>query len=128
MIVEMIPTEVTEARALMQWITLQKSIRDYFIHIPNEGKRDTKTGYNLKLCGLKPGVSDYFLALPKHGKHGLWIELKRRKNSRLTTDQAVWLDRMRSLNYEAVAAFGWEEARDAILQYMDNNNKTSDAA
>lgn len=112
------PTEVEEACALVQWVNLQPNIRDFFIHIPNEGPRTMRFGRILKLMGLKRGVSDYLLALPVSPFHGLWLELKRRQIGIVNAEQKAWVERMQGVGYAAAIVYGWEEAKDAIEQYL----------
>ena len=49
--------------------------------IPNGGKRHIHTAVVLKQTGVKSGVPDIFLPV-RRGKHGLFIEMKRKKVER----------------------------------------------
>ena len=120
MLSPIVPTEYQEHLSLMQWIRYRKDIEPYFIHIPNEGKRDPKTGNILKAMGLKKGVSDFFLAYPVYPYAGLWIELKRLEKSVISEEQQDWIDKMRRMHYQAHFAYGWEEAKAIIEGYLDN--------
>ena len=83
-----------------------------------------------KAMGVKPGVSDLFLpvmrvfeseignGLVKHEVNGgLWIEMKA-EGGRESEDQIKWLNMMRRGGYEARVCFGWEEAIEAIKEYL----------
>lgn len=113
-----VASEYKEAMALIEWCSYMPLVRDLIIHIPNEGKRTPLQGLYLKRIGLRPGVSDFFLPLPISPYHGLWIELKRTSGGRITPHQAIWIERMKSLDYKAEIAYGWIAARDKILGYL----------
>lgn len=127
-IAELIPTEQQEHLALMNWVKTQPQIRDVIIHIPNEGKREVRFGNKLKRMGMRAGVSDFFLPIPTSLHHGLWLELKRKKGSRESDEQKAWVHKMRALDYCAVFAYGWENARDLILMYLSAKPVTPSAA
>lgn len=112
----------------MNWIRTQPLLRDVVIHIPNEGRRDVKYGNKLKRMGLRAGVSDFFIPIPTKSHHGLWIELKRRKGSRESDEQKSWIHKMRSLDYAACFAYGWEDAREIILLYLKDQGSLPPAA
>lgn len=116
----LLPSESQEAASLMQWAALHPICKKYLIHIPNEGLRSVVTGYRLKREGLKKGVSDYFLAYPSNDKGGLWIELKRRQKSRLTPFQSNFIIDMKDVGYGAFVAYGWEDAKNIIENYLNN--------
>lgn len=115
-----IPTEHQEHFALMSWVRTQPRIHDVLIHIPNEGKRDPRLGNKLKRMGMRAGVFDFFIPIPTSLYHGLWIELKRRKGSKISKEQMEWSHKMKSLQYCACFAYGWEEARELILLYLSS--------
>lgn len=112
-------TEHHEHIALIDWVNLQPSIRDIFIHIPNERRCTPREGWILKRKGVKAGVSDFLLPMPNKAEthHGLWLELKSVKGS-LTEMQYRWLILMRDQNYKAEVAHGFEEAKNIILEYI----------
>lgn len=115
---EEIPKEDQEQIWLMDWIATQPKIRNYILHIPNQ--RMCTPGYRRKLgrMGVKAGVSDLFLALPTTQYHGLWLEMKRRKNSKPSREQILWCNLMRDLGYQAEIAYGWEHAKNIIQSYL----------
>ena len=65
-------------------------------------------------------MPDIFLPAPRGGYAGLFIEMKRRKNGRVSIDQATWLKALEKQGYKAIVAHGWEEARDEIEGYLKN--------
>jgi len=98
--------------------------------IPNGGARDKITASKLKAEGVKAGVPDIFLPVPMHrytdsrlNAAGLFIELKRPKAIGITKgstqeNQDDWIDKLREQGYKVVVAYGWLEAKSAILEYL----------
>ncbi len=130
-------TEHGEQAALFQWAAL--NIKEYpqlkwLYAVPN-GFFST-AGQKAKMIaeGLRDGVPD--VALPvikwivvenvvKIEWPGLYIEMKieKRRNQKdggCSEDQLEWLDYLNSVGYKAVVCYGWEEARDRILEYLNN--------
>lgn len=121
MTVKVVPTEHQEQVALFEWAAwMEKQIPElHLMHaIPNGGKRDIRTAARLKDEGVKPGVPDICLPVPRGGKHGLYIELKRRKGGRVTSDQLQWLDDLIHQGYKCCVCRGCDEAKNEILAYM----------
>lgn len=110
-------TERQEARALMQWASMHPICKYYLLHVPNGGSRNPIEAHNLRLEGVRAGVSDYLLAYPRGGYSGLWIELKR-QGGRATRAQKEWLERMEGVGYRAQVAYGWDEAKSIIEDYL----------
>ena len=92
--------------------------RRYMFAIPNGGHRGKKEAAILKHQGVKRGVSDIFFAYPLGGYHGLFIELKQNIKSNRSPEQSHWLEEMTYLRYQASYAYGWEQARDILLEYL----------
>ena len=117
----LVPTEGEEQEALFEWAETMEymypELRALY-HITNEGKRSKSTGARLKREGLREGVSDICLPV-KRGSYGsLYIELKRRKGSRVSDEQRDWIDLMWELGNAAYVCYGWEEARERIEGYL----------
>ena len=126
--------EDTHQVALIRWSKSQKlpvlgyiefdsMVIDYLYAIPNGGRRNLREAIRLKAQGVKSGVSDLHLALPMYGKCGLWIEMKKpivkgQAKPSVSPLQKQWLTRMDKAGYVAVVCFGWEEAKEAILDYI----------
>lgn len=133
--------EDTHQAALVRWsksqklpaldyVELDSKVIDYLYAIPNGGKRNLREAVRLKAQGVKSGVSDLHLALPMFGKCGLWIEMKKpivkgQAKPSVSLSQRQWLKRMEKAGYVAVACFGWEEAKEAILDYIFNVNEAA---
>jgi hypothetical protein len=116
-----IPTEAEEQKALFEWAAY--NIKRYpelelLIHIPNEGKRSWRAGHELKLQGMKAGAPDILLPVPSRHHTALWIELKRRKGGRISEAQKHMMFALKKYGNMAVVCYGWEQARDVILNYL----------
>lgn len=112
-------TEEEHQIRLIQWSKTRPDVEPFLFHPANGGHRSIRTAVRLKASGVKPGVSDLMLAYPAHGYHGLWIELKRIGKSSISKEQKDWVNRMISVGYAAFFCFGWEDARDTILNYLN---------
>lgn len=117
-----IPTEAQEQTALFQWAAMmQGRIPELaLLHsVPNGGSRHPIEAVHLKQQGVKAGIPDIFLPCARGGWHGLYIEMKRRKGGRVSIEQKKMMIALREQGYRVVVALGWEEARDAIMKYME---------
>lgn len=91
----------------------------WLFHIPNGGSRHIAEASKLKAMGVKSGVPDTFLPIGRNGFKGLWIELKKPKKGIVSNDQDKWLAFLAEQGYATRVCFGWEEARNALLQYLN---------
>lgn len=106
--------------ALFVWAQQSKILElKWMFAIPNGGQRNAIIGSQLKASGTKAGVPDIFLPIPRNGFKGLWIELKRPKKGIVSAEQHEWLEYLGSQGYANHVCFGWEEARDCLLQYLN---------
>lgn len=118
----LLPTESEEQISLLKWAKL-KSIP--LIHIPNESPRTLYYGAILVKMGLSRGFPDLFLPKGFGGFFGMFIEMKRKKKyAQCLKDRSVWrnqeewLNYLKSENYYAEFAFGWEHAAQLIENYI----------
>lgn len=112
--------EAAEQTALFRWAGLmsgQFPEIEMLYHIPNGGSRNKIEAAHLKQQGVKAGVPDLCLPVARGEYHGLYIELKYGKN-KPTENQKRWINLLRSQNYKAEVAYGWEEASKIILEYL----------
>lgn len=110
--------------------------------IPNGGLRDAKTASMMKAEGVRSGIPDVMLPKPVRAvfiKHfhlfdetlplresgyevlwfaGLWLEFKRKKKGKLSSEQIDRIDQLRADGYAAIRVNGWIEARDATICYL----------
>lgn len=112
-----VPTEHWEQTQLFAWAA-NHQVLDLMYAIPNGGKREIQTAMRLKAEGVKAGVPDICLPVPIGKKHGLYIELKRRKFGKLSDDQGRWLEALSREGYVCAVCAGWIAARDVIIDYM----------
>ena len=125
--------ESAHQMALFRWSEYAQSTHPElrWLHsIPNGGFRNKATAGKMKGEGQKAGVPDSFLDVPRHGYHGLRIELKVPRvpgikgvtktiaAGSLSAEQHEWLDHYQANGYHAVVAYGWEEAKNLILDYL----------
>ena len=116
-----IPTESQEQRCLFEWAALQKGKHPelgLLYAVPNGSFRHKATAGRLKAEGVKAGVPDVVLPVARGNFHGLYIELKRQKNSQTSDAQKDWIDALNAQGYLAIICRGWAEASDAIMQYL----------
>lgn len=113
--------EHIEAVTLMRWVRL--SMAKYpdlamLWHVPNGGHRSKAAAGKFKAEGVKAGVSDYALDCARGGWHGLRIELKA-KGGRLSPEQREYIEDCLFQNYRAEVAVGWEQAKDILIDYLE---------
>lgn len=122
--------EHKEQKALIQWADMQPLARytfkagkvgDYLFSIPNGGKRNIITAKTMHDEGCRAGVPDLFFALPNNHFAGLFIEMKAQtKQARLSDAQKVWINRLNEAGYLAQVAYGFDEAKQLIEDYLTN--------
>ena len=115
------PKEGVEQATLMNWAAMREGkypeLRLLF-HIPNEGKRSQSTGGRMVKEGLKKGVPDMMLPVARGDYHGLFIEMKRQKGSRVSDEQKKWLAELVGQGYATAICYGWEAASECLVHYL----------
>lgn len=116
-----VPLESNEQQTLFEWAKRMEGrwpeLRMLY-HIPNEGKRSQRTGARMKAEGMKCGVPDICLPVARGEHHGLYIELKRRRNSKVTKEQLDWIADLVAQGYVAAVCRGCDEAISLITRYL----------
>lgn len=115
------PLEEQEQIWLLEWVELNTPAHPelaLFYHIPNEGKRSYRAGRELVKQGLKKGVPDNCLPVPRGKYAALYIELKRKRGSKVSEDQRGWIDALNRAGNRAVICKGWEAAAAVIMEYI----------
>lgn len=124
-------TEHGEQMALFCWAAMSEQQRLYpelkwMYAIPNAGARGNKVAATQLVAeGVKSGVAD--ICLPVRVQRdsfiycGLYIEMKRKdgRMSDLSQKQQEFGMFVNLQGYEWRVAFGWANARDYILQYLN---------
>src|SRR4030095_8007863 len=108
---------------IVNWFNYQfPELSDDLHHFANERKCSIQQGRTLKRMGVKKGVADFFLALPLDGYAGFWLELKVGKN-KVTSEQEEFLKRKISRGYTCAHCYGFDAAKELILNYLRNYKK-----
>ena len=116
------PTEHEEQMLVVRW--WRGCCREYdcepeeLFSIPNNGKRSFAVAQYFLDEGMVKGVADMFLAVPARGMSGMWIEMKRRKNSRVQPEQYDFGRRVIERGYHFVIAKGADDAITQIKEYL----------
>jgi len=118
-----VPLETDEAANLIAWKCA--FMRTYpelelLFAIPNQGAAGLK---RLQVEGTVRGIPDYMLAVPRGRFNGMFLELKRRKGSKPSLEQYHFLGALTAQGYYCTIAYGWDEARDRIVQYLEERLK-----
>ena len=72
-----------------------------------------------KRAGMKRGYPDMFLPVRRGEYAGLFIELKVEKN-KPSPEQKDWISALRGQGFKAEVCWGFNEARDIILNYVED--------
>jgi len=111
-------TEHAEQVATVTWFRYQyPKFAKCLWAIPNGGVRHIGTAVKLKAEGGMAGVPDLFLMIPVAEYHGLFIEMKV-KGGKLSDSQKEFMGLATLMGYQAVVCFGFNEAKDAITEYL----------
>ena len=116
-----VPSEDDEQIMVIRWAEMHMGKwpeLEWLYHIPNGGKRRKVEAARFKAMGVKRGVPDLCLPVPRGGYHGLYIEMKRREDGRLSKDQAEWIDGLLENGYCACRCDGWEQAVAVLEGYL----------
>lgn len=98
-------------------------LSDVIYAVPNGGKRNKAEAGRLKKQGVKSGVSDLNLIVPSKGFGSLYIEMKKPKvkgkpDPTVQESQTAWINISKICNHQAVVAYGADEAKTAIRDYL----------
>ena len=107
--------EDDEQATVIEFCELMKIV---VVHIPNEGKRSQAYGARMKRLGMKKGFPDLLFPTPASGYHGLLIEMKTDKTSRVSPDQRAWIAYLMRHGYYAIVCYGANEAIEVIKKYF----------
>ena len=129
--------ESEEQQALFEWAAWNEKKYpglDSMFAIPNAGKRSNVAGGIMKAEGMRKGVPDLFLpvVIVEYNRQGspcllyagLFIEMKFGKGE-TSKAQMEWHEKLKKNGYAVKVCYGWEEARDLIVQYMERKNDST---
>jgi len=108
-----LPSEHDEQAGFVQWFRA-KWPRVLIFAIPNGGKRNISTAKKLKLEGVVPGVPDLFIPA-----WGIWIEIKRQKGGRTSSDQDDMISYLESIGHRVIVGYGATDASDKLLSLLN---------
>jgi hypothetical protein len=115
-------SEHNEQRLLFLWAEKHQGDRPelrLLYAIPNGGKRDIRTAAQLKAEGVKAGVPDTHLPVARNGFHGLYIELKRIRDGRVSDEQRQWIADLTAEGYRCAVCLGYAQAVQVIEEYLN---------
>lgn len=87
--------------------------------IPNGANKSPVARLRFKAEGLRPGVPDMFFAYPCGGRHGLFIEMKRRRGGVISAEQKAYIAELRAAGYIAEVCRGCDEAFAVFAAYLN---------
>lgn len=106
-----IPSEDLECMRLVDYLK-SKNLR--FTHVANESKSLPQRIKNARL-GTSKGFPDYVIFVPGHV---LFIEMKKRRNGRLSPEQKQWIADLTTLGQRAYVCAGFDEVKAVIDSYV----------
>lgn len=118
------PSEYTEQVAVVNWWR-GIGCREYHLPqhllfaIPNGGFRRPAEAVHLQKSGVVRGIPDLFFAVGWDGKHGLFVEMKRRRGGEVSDAQLDAIYHLAKYGYEAQVCYGADDAIAAIKQYLN---------
>lgn len=115
--------EGSHQTALFEWAAYIKVaeggvLRDYMYAIPNGAKRTPAQGAVMKRQGLTSGYPDLCLAIPRKSYHGMYLELKRATQYRVTKEQNIVIDRLNRVGYCARVSNTIDRSIEMIEEYL----------
>lgn len=102
----------------LAWFRLQyPSLSMMMFAVPNGGKRDTKTGAQMKYEGCIRGVADLILLVPKKGYASLCIEMKTPKGVQ-SEHQRTWQREAEKYRNRYVVCRSLDEFMNEVNTYL----------
>lgn len=117
-------TEHDHQVALMRWARLSSGLYSeltLLYAVPNGGQRNEIVAAKLKAEGVQAGIPDLVLPVARSGYHSLYLELKRPKTGRVSELQRACHEALSKQGNAVAVAYGWERARDILVQYLSDN-------
>lgn len=111
----LIPTEHQEQSLVVKYCTLKKIP---IFHIPNGSYKSVTARIKAKKEGLVSGIPDLMIPIANELHHGLFIEMKRVKNSKVSVHQKQWIDLLNKQGYKAIVCYGSSAAIKEIEEYI----------
>ena len=103
--------------ACVQWFRL--AYPKFLIYsIPNARKVSKVQGARLVSEGVVSGLPDLHIPIAKKGFHGLYIEMKARKN-KPSPNQITIMDKLRNEGYKCAVCWNLDEFMKEVKDYLD---------
>jgi len=122
-----IPSEHAEQATLVQWFERQYPQYDHLLvasmngaYLAGNARQRAIQINRAKQAGLRTGFPDLFLPVRSKQWHGLFIEMKRTKNSSTSKEQKQWISELNTLGYVAVVCKGHRAAVEVINEYLSS--------
>jgi hypothetical protein len=119
---DIVPSEFWEQAMLFEWADRNTGTHPdlWLLNGSLNGVRLTiGQAVKCKRIGMKKGFPDISLPVPRGEYHGLYIELKRVKGSRLGKEQLEWAGKLLDRGYCMALCKGYREAVKIILDYLN---------
>lgn len=111
------PSETEEQEGFVNWFRAKFSGVLIFA-IPNGGHRSISTAKRLKAEGVVSGIPDLHVPAWR-----LWIEMKRVKGGKLSTEQEATILHLEGLGHKVVVGRGAEDASAQIVEWIKAHKK-----
>lgn len=112
--------EALEDKIHISIIDFLERISAFYYHIPNGGYRNQAEGAKLKRMGVKAGIPDICIPIPIKPYHGLYLEIKRKRNYKISSHQKYIHPKLKSLGYRMEIVKSLEEAITIVREYFSN--------
>jgi hypothetical protein len=126
-------SESTEQQALFEWAAIyarETPELDLLYAIPNQGGAGygaMRRGMKMRKEGQKKGIPDLVLPVRRANWNSLYIEMKDVKGGRMSPHQLDWMGKLSLHQNCCVLAYGFEAARESIMEYLALNDAIGDA-
>ena len=106
----------------LKWLfAIPNGAKFAFRKTPNGGRYSPQANYLKAEGALKPGIVDIFLPVPVGEYHGLWIEMKYKKN-KMSPEQEMFANDMMAYGYAFELCRSAREAAEKILTYLGSSD------
>lgn len=110
-------TESEEQIGFVNWFEARfRGVRIF--HIPNGGHRAMSVARKMKAEGVRPGVPDLHVPAWR-----LWIEMKRTKGGRLSSEQKDWIEYLEGLGHTVIVGSGATDASRKVLEWLSRRER-----
>lgn len=93
-------------------------LEDFYANANGGHLSGINQGRKRKAEGVKKGIPDIFLPFPTRHYSGLYIELKKKNDGKVSVDQKRWLTRLRARGYCTRVCRGLEDAQLETIMYL----------